>query len=112
MKVIVESFDQCRHTNHMHEYPASQPKHVVVLSVGGYRLEFWSLEQLEAASAYFRRPDGSTRSDNRGGFHWEFQPWHCRLPAGITSGRHRSRLLQGLERARHVASSELGWGRV
>jgi hypothetical protein len=109
MKVTVEAFDRSRHENHMHEYPVHEPRHVVALSVGRYRLEFLSVEQIDAAAAYFKKPDGSTRLDARKGSHWEFQPWHCRLPVGITNKRHRSKLLEGLQSARIMAVSELRW---
>ncbi|MEM9378772.1 MAG: hypothetical protein AAGB93_02405 [Planctomycetota bacterium] len=69
-------------------------------------LEFWCLEEVDVALAYFRDPGGSTASDPAGGDHWEFQAWPSRLPAGHNAARRRARVLEALESARAACAAD------
>lgn len=91
-----------KHINHMPEVCSAidAQGQVIVVEEGKYRLEFLSLKQLNVAIEYFSKKDGgSTRLNASGGEHWEFQPWQCRLPAGINNKRHRPKILHALESA-------------
>ena len=78
--------------------------HVIVVEVGRARLVFLSLAQLAAAIDYFEAPGGTSRQDASGGSHWEFQPWHSRLPAGLVSRSQRPRVLKALRRAQEFVA--------
>lgn len=98
----VETYMAGKHINHMPEVCNEIDVHgqVIVVEEGKYRLEFLSLKQLDVAIEYFAKKDGGpTRLNTSGGDHWEFQPWHCRLPAGINNKHHRPRILHALESA-------------
>ena len=107
-RYTVEKIVPGEHRNHMPEVQGPEtPTHVLVVDAGRYRLEFQSLAQLETAIAYFQSPARSTRLPSAGGDHWEFQPWHCRLPAGISNARNRSKVLAALLGAREIANEHL-----
>lgn len=99
----IEPYMAEKHINHMPEVcNAIDPQgQVIVVEEGKFRLEFLSLKQLNVAIEYFSKKDGgSARLNASGGDHWEFQPWQCRLPAGINNKHHRSKILHALESAR------------
>lgn len=64
-----------------------------------FTFQFVSLEQLEAAISYFSlKVHPSTRRFNNGLEHY-WQLWFERLPAGLTGGTKRIRILKALEKA-------------
>lgn len=102
------AFDPALHRDHMPEVAAPiNPRCVLLVGAGRFRLCFLSQAQLEAAIAYFQSPSGSTRMQAGGGDHWEFQPWQSRLPAGINNARNRPRMLSALQSARGLARERL-----
>lgn len=79
---------------------------VLRVEVDRLAMEFWCLEEVDVALAYFRDPSGSTASDPAGGDHWEFQSWSSRLPAGHNAARRRPRVLAALEAARAACAAD------
>ena len=101
-KIWDEPFDFKRHRNHMPEVGGELDSDgsVIIVECGRYRLEFLSVVQLETAIDYFRsKTHPSTRMNASGGSHWEFQPWHCRLPPGVGNSKNRPRVLKALKAA-------------
>ena len=73
--------------------------HVIILEQASFRLEFLSLNQIDAAITYFEKPNITTRLPVNGD-HWEFQSWISRLPAKINNAKNRTKILEGLHKAK------------
>ncbi|MEM1449525.1 MAG: hypothetical protein AAF957_09955 [Planctomycetota bacterium] len=82
---------------------------VLRVDIDRMTLEFWCLEEVDVALAYFRDPGGSTAADPAGGDHWEAQPWQSRLPAGHNAARRRARVLEALQAAREACATDPGY---
>ena len=107
-KITLETYNSELHRNHMPEVLSpSLPRMVLVVLEKGFRLEFLSIDQLEAAICYFSAPLGTTRLPFINGDHWEFQPWQSRLPKGINNKHNRSRILAALISARALGSGQI-----
>ena len=108
-KVSIESYDKDAHRNHMPEFgdqidPNGQ---VIIIEISKYKLEFLSLNQLQAAISYFgSKTHPSSRLNASGGDHWEFQSWVSRLPKGIINNHNRERVLKTLKLAQNKCVQE------